>query len=232
MIKIIKLDAKHYDEIQQNGVPPELLQAVLQSHAGKIGRYNKLDRYYKGEHDILNRPAQGEGRPNVRIMYAYPKYIVTMTTGYLLGDKVKYSNDKVAEDVKALTDQYNKSQFFNTDEEIAKDMAVFGRGCELLYMSDDIKPVPKSANIDPRNAFVVYTDAVDCKRMFGVYYYNRKQPGFTGDNDTVIHVYTTGHIYTYEVKGISAVSGEFQMPTSVVEHYFGHVPLIEYHINE
>ncbi len=225
-ICLIKRNIKYED--LENGVSDELIRDVMAEHLHNLDRFQELDRYYKGKHGILKREAKGDGRPNVKVVHAFPKYIVTMTTGYLLGDKIKYSSKTL--DISGLVKIYQKGRFWESDEEIAKDMGVFGVGYELLYMSDENVPMPKSFVIDPRNAFVVGADTAGNRKMLGIYYYLRCD-GLYKTKTTVINVYTDKILYVYETQG--HVSGNMELTlVDAAEHHFCEVPIIEYQNNE
>ena len=112
-----------------------------------------------------------------------------------------------------------------------KDLSVFGVGYELLYMDKDARP--KLALMDPRSAFVVYDDTVECNPLFGVTYY--PQYGEDGTiTKTVIKVYTEAKELTYTADGDSLNSMSFSNLSFGGEkpHYFNGVPLLQYWNNE
>ncbi|MBR1445018.1 MAG: phage portal protein, partial [Firmicutes bacterium] len=147
----------------------DVLNSVLREHSFDIERFDKLDRLYRGEHTILKREL-ANAAPNNRVVCNYAKYISDMAVGYLLGKPISYRGEN-EEDITEMKRRFSAANMANTDAEIAKDMSIFGKAEELIYMSDDEVPIAKSINIDPRNAFVVYDDTVENRKIFGVYFY-------------------------------------------------------------
>ena len=75
----------------QGGLPDGgLLAGCLRQQLAGAGRLARLYAYYRGEHDIQGR-VRGAGLPNLRLAHAYPRYISTMASGYLIGDPVRYA---------------------------------------------------------------------------------------------------------------------------------------------
>ena len=215
---------KDLQEIANRGeLSDKVLKGLIEEHQNACVRFNKLDDYYKGKHQVFFRKDQGDGRPNNKIMHNYAKYIVVMSVGYLLGDRVKYTSDL---DISAILTRYKKANFSDCDEEIAKDVAIFGRGFELLYLDGESR-LPRSHVIDPRSIFTVYSDTPKREKLFSVYYYPNiteigKQDGFC------INIYTKENIYEYRTKNLS---GPYEKVCSS-RHFFKEVPVVEYFNNE
>ena len=204
-------------------MPESVIKSLISEHLNMCVRYNRLDDYYKGKHDVFFRPDSYDGRPNNKIMHNYAKYIVVMSVGYLLGDRVKYTSDF---DISEIMKRYKLAGFSDCDEEIAKDISVFGRGFEILYL-DDADLVVKSYVVDPRNIFTVYSDTPKREKLFSVYYY----PHITEEgkeNGYVANIYTKSNIYEYRAKNLL---GPYER-VSVNRHFFKCVPVVEYLNNE
>ena len=74
-------------ELSPEGTPsPAVLRWCVRKAEQAAGRYGKLDRYYRGDHDIFHRTGDQE----VRVAVNYAKYVVDIVLGYYLGDAVKY----------------------------------------------------------------------------------------------------------------------------------------------
>lgn len=210
-------------ELQNENVDFNLIKPFLQMHQMEIPRLNKLDRYYRGEHVILDRPKNGN-QPNNRLVCNHAKYISDMANGYLLGEPVGYSG----EGIDKLQDWLKLCDAPTKDMDLGKDCSVFGRAYELVYMTDGEPPHPQIAVIDPRNAFVIYSDTVDREPLIGVYYYpnyarDGQKKGFTA--------YIITGAQTLEVR----CSDGFQQIGEATEkenQFFGGIPLIEYWNNE
>ncbi|MBR1738570.1 MAG: phage portal protein, partial [Firmicutes bacterium] len=207
-------------------IDDDVLNSVLREHYTETERFDKLDRMYRWEHSILKREL-ADAAPNNRVVCNYAKYISDMAVGYLLGKPISYRAEN-EDDIREMQRRFNAANMANTDAEIAKDMSILGKAEELIYMSDDDIPIAKSINIDPRNAFVVYDDTIENRKIFGVYYYPRYD--LEGRiREYVINVYTKDKHYKYLCGNI------FDRKKTLAEEnriYFCDVPMIEYLNNE
>lgn len=210
-------------ELLVNGAPPpDMIRSVLQEFQGQAGRLSDLRNAYDNKCAIDGRQ-RISGLPNNRLAHGFPRYIVTMAAGYLLGKPVSYSAQEGQEEALALiSDAYQLSNIDAIDAELAKDCGVYGRGVELCYADKEARP--KAANLDPECAFVVYDDTVECQPLFGVYF--RQLYDVQGKpKDWVISIYTENAKLEYIQGSLTMLPGE---PASVEPHYFGQVPMIEY----
>lgn len=155
---------------RDTAVTPQLAMRFAKRHQNEaIRRFDMLDDYYCGRHEILRRSKEKD-LANNRLVCNHAKYISDMAIGYLIGTPVKYSSDA---DITQLLDWLQKADAATQDADLAKDASVYGTAFELVYLSDDDQPHPKLAVIDPRNAFVVYDDTVEHAPVFGARYYPR-----------------------------------------------------------
>lgn len=197
----------------------------IQRHRGLIPRYEKLARYYAGEHDILSR-TKGKNLANNRIVCNHAKYITDTSVGYLVGNPVGY-NGRDGADITDLQDWLRLADSDTQDMDLSKDASVFGKTCELVYMSNDSSPTPRLACFDPRQAFVVYDDTVEHRPVFGVYYY----PQY--NDDGALSGYTCKW-YTDTTQTEADLTTGFSVLSegNPESNPFGEVPLIEYYNNE
>lgn len=207
-----------------NDIPIALIANCIKEHQEGLGRLNKLEQYYKGEHAILIR-RQGEednGLPNNKLVANHAKYITDVATGYVFGKPVKYEGDQIDE----ITAAYKEIDIVSHDSELSKDLSVFGKGLELYFMSSDEVPIPKVTVIDPRQILLVVDDTVEYKSLFGVHYYEKRDI----DNEVIgynINVYTQELVVSYFGKDLT----EFAM-VDLKDHYFAGVPVVEFWNNE
>lgn len=206
--------------IQDGEIPIKLIKNCIKEHQDKIDRFNKLADYYDGEHIIKSRTLSNSSLPNNKLVANHAEYITDVATGYFMGNAIKYVDD----DIEVIQDNFKDNVIHNIDTELARDISKFGVGFELVYMSSDAVPVPKSTNIDPRNIFLVVDDTVEYKPMFAVHYYSKKD--IEGKEEGyIIKVYTERYIITYFIKELT---GENYQELDRVEHFFNSVPVIEY----
>ena len=205
------------------GIPPmEMVYSCVKEHAENKERLRRLQDYYEGRHGICRRTRMS-GLPNNTLVHAFPRYICTMTSGYLIGAPIGYAyeEDRAWED--ALREAFERSAMDSVDAELAQDAAVFGKGVELVYSGED--GMPRSAALKPMEAFVVYTDSVDASPMFGVRCIETMKADGAGDG-WMFEVYTDEVVATFAMKEV-CLKG-FAAPASVKRHFFGRVPMVEY----
>lgn len=208
-----------------NGLTPKLLEQLIKQHEINKDRFEKLYRYYKGEHNILMRKKHSPDSANNKVVCNHAKYIIDMAQAYLVGSPVKYAAAE-GYDIKPIEEAYYEQDIASIDSEIVKEMGIFGRAYEIIYTDGQGKP--KSAVLTPDRAFAVYSDECDRRQLLGVHCYKKSDLNgiVTG---VVCEVYDETHKYSYRGRGGSWSSLEL---TEIKEHFFGGVPLIEYRNNE
>lgn len=208
-------------------INPELICKYIKLHRELLcARYKMLEDYYNGEHPILDRLPKREGDPCNNLVANFPAYIADMASGYHIGEPVSYQSD--TEDLTDLLELYKNAQVDVQDTENSDDQAIFGVAYELVYMSSDEQPEPKTANIPPSQAFVIYNNTVEFNSLCGVYYTE------TCDQDTQ-------RINGYDVEASTAekyirfhVNEDYELSGEVEENInpFGAVTLIEIYNNK
>lgn len=196
-----------------------ILKLITKFEGRERPRLNMLYEYYNGRHAILNA-VKPSGKPNNRIATNFAKNIVNNTTGYLLGRPVTYNcaDEKLSEAVQDIT-EYNDDAFTNT--QIGKDLSIFGRAAELLYIDDDLKV--RYAKINPMNLIVKRYDDIESEIEYAIRWYDV----FDDDDKRTryIEVYTADKVDYYTFAGTL-------MHTGTKRHYFGLVPINEYQNND
>jgi len=194
-----------------------LIESAIEYNEKERSRYDKLEKYYRGKHDILSRRKPPTAK-NTRVVINHANYIVDTSTGYLLGNPIEYkSSDDF--DITEIDNQYKMQTMSDLDHEIAKDVSIFGKQYELIYTDENNV---KSTDIDVRNCVVVYDDTVEHAKLFAVIY--RKSDEKDKDYEDIV-VYDEEFEYVgVDTEGSIGV-GE-QKP-----HKFGAVPVIEYRNN-
>ena len=224
-------------------IPPIVLQYLIQKAETANERYTQLDRYYKGDHEITQKPPDDE----VRVSVNYAKYITDIILGYYLGEPVKYdANDRAdravaaAEtdstglgsndgeiDISPIQDAYDAQQISRIDADIGKIMGVMGDCLELCYASTDEEPEPRSACIDPRNGILVCDGTVEHRKLFAIIWERRER--ITGEQYYFVTVYTDRTMKDYTSSDLQ--TSALTQTGEVRDHYFGAVPVIAYENN-
>lgn len=230
-------------------IAANVLQYLIARAEQANRRYTKLERYYRGNHDIFNgKPKQDE----VRVAVNYAKYITDITMGYYLGEPVKYDANRRREagermvaavgaetgeaglntaertiDISAVQNAYDAQQISQIDSDIGKGMGVMGDCLELCYASDDEVPMPSSAYIDPRNGILVCDASVAHKKLFAVVWERRETT--TGGEYYFASIYTDQTVKDYRCDNLNGAA--FVQVGETREHFFGAVPVIAYENN-
>lgn len=194
------------------------IKAAIKHNEGLESRYNKLERYYRGKHDILNRVKPKTSLlANNKSVTNHAKYITDMQTGYLLGSPVDY---KVTEgyNIDPVKEAYKKQRIGKLDQEIAKDLSIFGVQYEYIFAMENQL---YSKDIDVRNCIVVYDDTMLHKPMFAVIYYRNEKFKI----NQVLAIDTTD---IYEFTATNQAGEILYNTKSKTPHVFGRVPVIEY----
>ena len=209
---------------EDGSVPAELLSKCLEEHINDRVRYIKLDSYYDGEHEILNRTFSTDSLPNNKLVCNHSQYITDMAVGYVFGTPVSYAGDAEEE----LNDIFTKIDEDSHNNELALDLSVFGVGYELIYMNEEETPYPMLAVLSPLNTFLVCDDTVEHKPMFAVNYYEKYDINGTleGYNLTVYTDTEVIHYFATDLYSKSFTEKERET------HFFGAVPILEYKNNK
>ena len=198
----------------------QVLNDVIAYNERYKERFEMLERYYLGKHDILERN-KDDRLSNNKVMVNHAKYITDTNIGYLLGNPVDYQASE-GHDIEAILDAYKKQTINDLDSEIAKDVSIFGLQYEYVYANENAEP--KSCETDNKNTIIVYDDTVEHNKLFGLIY----RPIYKGDAFKYWEI-------IYVDKKIKRVYKSFTKSLQRVgvdePHAFGDVPIICYKNN-
>lgn len=198
----------------------QVLNDVIQYNEKYKGRYKMLENYYLGKQEIMNR-SKDDRLSNNKVMINHAKYISDTNVGYLMGNPVDY---QVSEgyDIQPILDAYKKQTINDLDNEIAKDVSIFGKQYEYVYINENAEP--KSCEIDNKNAIIVYDDTVEHNKMFGIIY----RAIFAGETFKYYHIIYCDSKVIREYKSYSKSLNQIGQD---LPHKFGKVPMICYKNN-
>lgn len=215
---MIQIDRRYVPD--SDHIPHEVLKRCFEIYKTELERLSILKRYYDGEHKIKHRKLT-DGLPNNKIIANHAEYITDMATGYVFGEPVVYGGNA----------DYINNVFTEIDEDshnndLALDLSIFGSANEIIYMSDDSKPITKLACASPLDGFLVCDTTIEKKPLFGVHVTKIE------DLDGQISGYTID-VYTKNIK--ATYEAETNLQTFILKaeepHYFADVPFIEYKNN-
>ena len=216
-------------KIDQNNIC-DILTKITDTHRTNAMQIDRLYRIYKGDQSIFQKTRTVRDDVNNIIVVNFAHFIVAFNTGYLLGKPIQYvscgedtmeTSDKVSREIDTLNRYAKNVSKAAEDDELAKWFNICGTSYRFVMSAPEDSNSPFATyTVDPRCAFVAYSNFVDKKRKLGVII-------TTMDDGTKIYNCYTDKLYI-------KVSEPFVFPDSVLEvkeHVYGAVPLIEYPAN-
>lgn len=204
----------------------DLLCKYIQMHYnGTSERYRKLKDYYEGRQAILQRKPKRADDPCNRLVANYAKYISDFAAGYLIGEPIAYQSEN--NNIQSLLEWFKKAQTDVQDMDNAKYQSIYGVAYEIVYMSSDDSPYPKTASIHPSQAFVIYNSTVELKPVAGVYYYELRDPKTQELTGFAVEATTAALKYKFNITNDFSLNGEPEIKSNV----FKAVTLIEIYNN-
>lgn len=206
---------------------PDLVCKYIKMHRDvMIPKYEKLQRYYEGVHDILLRtPRYRDDDPCNNVVCNYAKYISDFAAGYLIGEPISYGSKD--QDLEKLIEWNNIAQTDVQDMDNAKYQSIFGVAYELVYMSSEKSPTPKTASTHPTQSFVIYNNSVELQKMAGVNYFEKHDPVTQDLSGYHAIVSTDAEIWEFNLTKDFARDGD----PDIKPNMFGAVTLIEIYNN-
>lgn len=215
---VISTNAK---SITRENLLTVLAQAKM-IHLKNKAEIEYLFNYYKGNQPILAR--EKEVRPDIcnTIVVNRANEIVAFKTGYLCGEPIQYINrngeDSVTKNINTLNEYMFSEDKASQDEEIVEWGNICGTAYRLVLPDDrgetDEAPF-EMYTLDPRYAFVVYSNGIGKKPLMGVIESQDE------NNATHYSIYTEDKYFHV-------------LESSIVEetpHILGMIPIFEYPAN-
>ena len=183
-----------------------------------------LWKYYKGDQPILYR--KKEIRPEIcnKIVENRANEIVSFKVGYLCGEPIQYicrnGENDVSEGISQLNEMMFSEDKASQDKEVVEWQMICGTSYRLVLPDEDYEEDSDDApfemgTLDPRDTFVVYSNDVHNKPVFGVKY------------STDEHGQHTYSAYTdkwfWRIKDDRVVESR--------EHFLDTIPIFEYPAN-
>lgn len=222
----------YYDnvEITRSNVR-EIVSRVMPIHQQNRAEIEKLYQIYRGRHAILKKTKQFREDINNKIIIGFPNQIVTFKTGYLLGKPIQYVSrgerttelsDSVSRDIDLLNRYASDCDKAAKDVELAEWFHICGTSYRYINVDktavEDESPF-EIFTLDPRTTFVVYSNEVGNKPLFGV------QISYKRDGSKITNVWTRNKLFKIrEMHGTNITVTE-------ENHVLGRVPIIEYPAN-
>lgn len=198
----------------------ERLAEFVTKHRGRITRYERLMKMYKGEHEILDLDKKELNKPDNRLVVNFAKYIVDTLNGYFIGNPIKTVHPKkeVADQMKRIAKRNSQN---DNNAELSKMSSIYGHAYEFLWLDDELNN--RLTYMGPQEAFVIYDDTIAQEPLYGVHILTDKEGKASGT------IYSKTDEVSFYTDDKSKIVIEEE---SRKEHFFGDVPLIEYIENE
>ena len=154
------------------------LQKAMAIHVKNSGEIKYLWDYYRGKQPILYRVKKV--RPEIcnKIVENRANEIVSFKVGYLCGEPIQYISRSVDETTSKGISFLNEMMFSENkaskDKEVIEWQMISGTSYRLVLPDEDFIDDGVPFNIftlDPRYTFVVYSNEIGNKPMFGATYY-------------------------------------------------------------
>ena len=213
------------DGYNETALSKELIYKLIRKHMQESSRLRDLKKYYLGEHAILKHTRRNVNAPNYKTVANHAKDIADTSTGYFMGNPIKYNNTAES-DLEPLLEAFDGAEIDQVDAQNALNMAIYGRAYEYIYAKEGLTELD-STSVDPENVFLVYDDSIERKALFAVYYYEIK-------DDTKDATKYQAEVFTqnlhYHIVLRDSSKGTTQNE-NVEPHNLGQIPIIEYRNN-
>lgn len=198
----------------------DLIKILLENHSKIVkSRFKKLDNYYKGKHDILNRSMDDPQKPNNKIVTNFCSYIVDVKTGFFMGKPVEYKSENKPYLVE-ITNIMARNDEDTENYTLAHKSSIKGQSFELVYMDENAEVCFKWLDTD--GTIIAYDNTINQDIIFAIRYYDVANILDEKDITTYIEVYTKECIKKYTKKEDTITFIE------EIAHHFKEVPIIEY----
>jgi SPP1 family phage portal protein len=171
-------------------------------HTKNAMQITRLYDYYKGKQGIYERIK--EIRPEIcnKIVENWANAIVSFKVGYLCGSPIQYVSGKSGKDLTKSIDTLNDLMDSRGKSSIDKDLIEWQMiaGTSYRALFSDESEIVSMFSVDPRNAFVIYSNDIKKQPLAGVYVTEKKEKA---RNFTEYTVYTPTKIFVVKNKRVS-----------------------------
>jgi len=190
----------------------EALEAFIKNELPEL---QKMEDYYTGKHNILNKKDRSNKKKDTKLINNYPEYIATIATAYFLGKPISYAlqDDKLKKDFEKLSEYLATEEEQQENFEHSQNCSIFGKSYELWYKNLD--NTIGNVVVDPRDCFILRDNTVKKDITAAVRWDKTKNK----DDKWVytLEVYDSTSVTTYEFlsdtdkKEVPTVTGETKL---------------------
>ena len=201
----------------------EALEAFIKN---ELPNLQKMEDYYSGKHNILNKKNRTTDKEDAKLVHDYPGYITTIATAYFLGKPISYTlqDDKLKKDFEKLSKYLSTEEEQQENFEHSENCSIFGKSYELWYKNAD--NTIGNAVVDPRDCFILRDNTVKKEITAAVRWDKTKNK----EDKWVykLEVYDSTTVTTYEFLSDSDKKEVPNIKGVTKLHGFNQVPIIEF----
>ncbi|WP_338964798.1 phage portal protein [Fusobacterium nucleatum] len=204
----------------------ELKEALEAFIKNELPELQKMEDYYSGKHNILNKKNRTIDKEDAKLIHDYPGYITTIATAYFLGKPISYTlqDDKLKKDFEKLSEYLSTEEEQQENFEHSENCSIFGKSYELWYKNAD--NTIGNAVVDPRDCFILRDNTVKKEITAAVRWDKTKNK----EDKWVykLEVYDSTTVTTYEFLSDSDKKEVPNIKGVTKLHGFNQVPIIEF----
>ena len=201
----------------------EALEAFIKN---ELPNLQKMEDYYSGKHNILNKKNRTTDKEDAKLVHDYPGYITTIATAYFLGKPISYTlqDDKLKKDFEKLSEYLSTEEEQQENFEHSENCSIFGKSYELWYKNVD--NTIGNVVVDPRDCFILRDNTVKKEITAAVRWDKTKNK----EDKWVytLEVYDSTSVTTYEFLSDSDKKEVPNIKGVTKLHGFNQVPIIEF----
>ena len=201
----------------------EALEAFIKNELPEL---QKMEDYYSGKHNILNKKDRSDKKKDTKLINNYPEYITTIATAYFLGKPIAYAlqDDKLKKDFEKLSEYLATEEEQQENFEHSQNCSIFGKSYELWYKNLD--NTIGNVVVDPRDCFILRDNTVKKEIIAAVRWDKTKNK----EDKWVytLEVYDSTSVTTYEFLSDSDKKEVPNIKGVTKLHGFNQVPIIEF----
>ena len=201
----------------------EALEAFIKNELPEL---QKMEDYYSGKHNILNKKNRTTDKEDAKLVHDYPGYITTIATAYFLGKPISYTlqDNKLKKDFEKLSEYLSTEEEQQENFEHSENCSIFGKSYELWYKNVD--NTIGNVVVDPRDCFILRDNTVKKEIIAAVRWDKTKNK----EDKWVytLEVYDSINVTTYEFLSDSDKKEVPNIKGATKLHGFNQVPIIEF----
>ncbi|MCY7731793.1 phage portal protein [Aerococcus urinaeequi] len=206
---------KLFTTTRTDDITVEMIEDAIKLHRENLlEEYVDNDDMYLSDHDILHEDPKEAYKPDNRLVFNYPKYIVDSFIGYHVGNSVSITHSEVR-----INDYISSfSQLNNLDDkinELDKIANICGNAFLYVYQGEDKLTYIKE--LSPINTILIHDDSIDERPYFAIRY-NLDDKGEIASGELI----TENDLQAFS-KGKQGI-----VLSEAVQHPYTYLPVVEY----